>query len=219
MRWYFLSDTQEQIPTTEDQLAGLVGSGLLRAQSLVWPEGTADWKTLGELKPELFSGQIIARSQHGQFSKPTASAAAHQLTRPLTQRYGWLVTCGGLLLVLGVAFFIVAVLGGVGVFRLWSQQNNPVDGLGSAGVSIGWQIANCVMLVFQGVMAAWMGLQIILGANQLRQGQLLGVAAASETGLQALGKFFSLFVVTISVSVLYGLIIFWAGVMTSLYKS
>jgi hypothetical protein len=202
MRWYFLSDTQEQIPTSEDQLPSLVASGLLRAQSLVWPEGTGDWRALGELKPELFTTNSVSRAQLPSAPKLQAFAA-HQVARPLTQRYGWLVTCGGVLLVLALGCLVVAVMGGVGLFKVWQQQAHNLEGAGAASAPLGWMAARCGLEIFEGVMGTWMGLVLILGANRLRHGQLLGEAVASEMGLQALGKFFVLLTITVIVSALF----------------
>jgi hypothetical protein len=199
MRWYFLSDTQEQIPTSEDQLPNLVASGLLRSQSLVWPEGSGDWQALGELKPELFTTNSVSRTQLPSAPKLQAFAA-HQVARPLTQRYGWLVTCGGVLLVIGLGFLVVSVMGGAGIFRIWQQQAKNLEGASAASAPLGWMAARCVLEIFVGVMGAWMGLVLIQGANRLRHGQLLGEAVASEMGLQALGKFFVLLTLTVIVS-------------------
>ncbi|MBP7948337.1 MAG: DUF4339 domain-containing protein [Verrucomicrobiales bacterium] len=64
-RWFFLSDKQEQIPTSEDQIRSLAYNGIVRPQTLVWREGLTEWVSAGELKPELFSGLGAAPTPTG----------------------------------------------------------------------------------------------------------------------------------------------------------
>ncbi len=194
MRWYFLSDTQERIPTSEDQIPSLVTAGLLRAQSLVWPEGAADWKALGELKPDLFT----ASNQAFRPSAPAASqaVASHQLTRSLAQRYAWMVSCAGLFLLVGLGCVRLAVSMGFLIRHEWAESHSLEFSKG-AGHAVAWPIVWLCLLIFTALATGWLARLLFQGANQLRLGLQLGESSLSERGLQSLGKFFTLLTITI----------------------
>jgi hypothetical protein len=209
MRWYFLSDSQEQVPTTEDQLAGMVSAGLLRAQSLVWPEGAADWKSLGELKPNLFTGAMPLQGSLPGSKSVVAALSANMVAQPLASRYTGLVSCGGVLLLAGLAWLAISSLGCAEHARTYWQQRNNLE-TGNAGTS-GWEWVRCIGGIFQGIMGAWMGLVLIIAATRLRHGQLLADAGALQVGLEKLGKFFALLLVLVSVSGVYFVVLWGFG--------
>jgi hypothetical protein len=51
MNWYYAEAGQQVGPVTEEELLRLVGTGSIRADTLVWHEGLANWQAYGELKP------------------------------------------------------------------------------------------------------------------------------------------------------------------------
>jgi GYF domain 2 len=194
MRWYFLSDTQERIPTSEDQIPNLVSTGLLRAHSLVWPEGAADWKALGEIRPDLFTG-----GNHAFRPSPQAAGkalATHELTRTLAQRYGWLVASSGLFALLGLGCIRLAVAIGFQLRHAWTEAHSLEVSKG-AGQALAWPIVWLCLSIYSALALAWLGRLLFQSANQLRQGLQLGESSLSGRGLESLGKFFTLLTITI----------------------
>ncbi len=57
MKWYYLTQSSDQVSFPEEVLPGLVDSGRLEAGTLVWHEGLVDWTPLEELNPHLFSAE------------------------------------------------------------------------------------------------------------------------------------------------------------------
>jgi len=53
MSWYYAKDGQQAGPVAEEQLVPLVMSGQLTPSTPIWRAGMADWRPLGELRPEL----------------------------------------------------------------------------------------------------------------------------------------------------------------------
>ena len=51
MKWYYVENGQQAGPVEESQLAGLVQSGKLRGDTLVWHEGMAAWQPFDTVKP------------------------------------------------------------------------------------------------------------------------------------------------------------------------
>ncbi len=45
MPWYYEVDRQQRGPVSEDEFAGLVQTGVVRAETLVWKDGWPDWRT------------------------------------------------------------------------------------------------------------------------------------------------------------------------------
>ncbi len=53
--WHYITPSKEQKQAPQDELAGLVRSGALHAQTPLWSSGMADWKPAFQALPELFS--------------------------------------------------------------------------------------------------------------------------------------------------------------------
>src|SRR5688572_31311244 len=51
MKWYYVENGQQAGPVEEAQLAELIQSGRLRADTLVWHEGMAAWQPFSTAKP------------------------------------------------------------------------------------------------------------------------------------------------------------------------
>ncbi len=138
MRWYYLSDRQEQIPTTEEQFASMAAAGLLKPQTMVWKDGMVDWISLGEIRPDLFqldgpgtAGRSGPSTLHHKIDSPPTVGArqpkpskhSHRLStltpgsvksiaEALALHHGWMRTSAVLLVVggaLGVIFGLLAV--------------------------------------------------------------------------------------------------------------
>lgn len=53
--WFYVDSERQRHQVTEDQLEGLVSSGIIRADTLVWAEGMANWVPATQSFPHLFS--------------------------------------------------------------------------------------------------------------------------------------------------------------------
>lgn len=58
MSWYFEVNREQRGPVTEEEFAGLVRSGTVRAETLVWREGWADWRAWGQVAAEQAGGAV-----------------------------------------------------------------------------------------------------------------------------------------------------------------
>lgn len=150
MRWFFLSDKQEQIPTTEEQLRGLAANGILRPQTLVWREGMSDWTSAGEIKPELFSGISANSAPVGPVSdrpiENPSSVGPRQISGPppiptvrtasgvrgmmesLALRTGWMQTTAVLWMLISLALFIGGIVSLVGLMLAENVASSGVNG-------------------------------------------------------------------------------------------
>ena len=52
MNWYYVEQGQQTGPVSEEQLAELVRTGKINAETLVWREGMVDWLPLSQAKSE-----------------------------------------------------------------------------------------------------------------------------------------------------------------------
>jgi uncharacterized RDD family membrane protein YckC len=51
MNWYYADGAQQMGPITESDLEGLIQSGKINVDTLVWHEGMDNWQPLGQVKP------------------------------------------------------------------------------------------------------------------------------------------------------------------------
>lgn len=49
MNWFYLSNNEQKGPVTDEELASLVETGVVTAETQVWREGFAEWKLYGEV--------------------------------------------------------------------------------------------------------------------------------------------------------------------------
>jgi uncharacterized RDD family membrane protein YckC len=49
MPWYYEVDRQQRGPVSDQEFSGLVQAGVVRAETLVWQEGWANWRTYGSV--------------------------------------------------------------------------------------------------------------------------------------------------------------------------
>ena len=55
MNWYYADGDQQRGPVTDAELAGLIESGVVRPETLVWRDGMTDWRPLAEARPSTAS--------------------------------------------------------------------------------------------------------------------------------------------------------------------
>src|SRR5579859_1759264 len=70
MQWYYVEAGQQAGPVEESQLEGLVGSGRIQAETLVWHEGMSAWAPYREVAPSVTPPPAALSAQ------PVAAGAA-----------------------------------------------------------------------------------------------------------------------------------------------
>ena len=68
MQWYYADNGKQMGPVSEPDFQGLVSSGVIRADTLVWAAGMAEWAAYGSLAPAAPAASVSAA--------PGVSAAA-----------------------------------------------------------------------------------------------------------------------------------------------
>ena len=218
MQWYFLSDTQEQVPVQEDQLAGLVQTGVIRSNTMIWQEGMEQWVACSEIKPELFAQRHVVpvvgaaatarqtAALHGQPaatpSYPGAGPAVHgadgQTVRDAAVAFasaaGWMKFLGILFLIGGVAYILMALF-------------MVVTGGSSDGGLLPGLVLGVITATVGGILM-WMGMQLFQSATKAQEA---AYTAQKHTLLAALylnAKFFKVWGISvIAVILLYGIAI------------
>ena len=75
--WYYESNHQPTGPVSEEEISELLQTGTITALTLVWKEGMADWKHLGETELSSLSHRVAPVSplpQSPAFTMPAANA-------------------------------------------------------------------------------------------------------------------------------------------------
>ena len=49
MNWFYIANTEQKGPVTDEELAALVETGVVTSETQVWREGFAEWKLYGEV--------------------------------------------------------------------------------------------------------------------------------------------------------------------------
>lgn len=188
MRWYFLTDNQEQVPTSEEQIVAYAGQGILRPHHLIWHEGQADWKSLGEMKPELFSAGPAFRSDAAVGKRVGKEG---EFTPDGFARYvGWMIALAIVLEVVALVF----LLDGIATWREMWRAKDGWNASGPAGaspqlVATSWLVALGVMSSLVSLLLAWTGILLSRSASDLLRGKESGQAFLKERGKQRLGQF------------------------------
>lgn len=209
MRWFFLSAQQEQIPTSDSQLATLVQQGILRPQTLVWHEGQADWQSLGELKPDLFATNPLLRSSTVVGSAVPASPL--KVTEGLVRSSGWILACGILFLLLALLLLVTGILSAMHSYKEWHQAASSLEGA-KPSLSIVQSVFSVSIQILAAISLRWMGSQLIGATGKLRHGQTTGEFAITEIGLRRLGKFFAILVVSLLLAIAcWAAAVLWIG--------
>ena len=213
MRWFFLSAQQEQIPTSDSQLATLVQQGILRPQTLVWHEGQADWQSLGELKPDLFATNPLLRSS--SVVGNAAPASPLKITEGLVRTSGWMLTCGILFQLLALLLLVTGLLSAMHGYKEWHQVAASLEG-GKPSLSIVQAIFSVASQILAALCLVWMGTLLVGTTGKLRHGQTTGEFAITEIGLRRLGKFFIILVLSLLLAITGWLAtVLWIGLKFS----
>jgi GYF domain 2/Family of unknown function (DUF5362) len=225
MHWFFLSDRQEQIPTTEDQIPTLVANGVIRPNTMLWREGLANWITAGELKPELFANLPVqihspqpARATQGirnpqstatrnPYAAPQAvaggreggSSSLKEYVYPIGRSNGWIYLCSVVQTLVGLAFtaFWVWIL-------IMLMKDKELVRIYSAVKILIPFVAIISLFIIIGLMLAWMGIVLFQAASRLGNAYSLGSKDDFYGGLHSLGTYFKL----MGMIVLIGILLF-----------
>ncbi|HUF62825.1 MAG TPA: DUF5362 family protein, partial [Verrucomicrobiales bacterium] len=73
MQWYYLSDSDEQIPVEEEQLLRLIQEGIVRSDTQVWREDMADWYEARAVLPDLFGFQELRAPEPAAVAQAVAA--------------------------------------------------------------------------------------------------------------------------------------------------
>jgi hypothetical protein len=98
--WFYADRGQQQGPFPEAQIRGLIASGTVRADTLVWTEGMATWQSVGEI-PGLISAAAGPPGVPGKMAAPGSSGG------PLSIDFEILDFVGRLLLLLVGVIFVI----------------------------------------------------------------------------------------------------------------
>ena len=61
MNWYYVENGQQKGPVTQDQLDELARQGTIKADSLVWTDGKANWLPYSQARPGSGPGGLQCR--------------------------------------------------------------------------------------------------------------------------------------------------------------
>jgi hypothetical protein len=200
MRWYFLTDQQEQIPTSEEQLPSLAGQGVVRPQTLVWHEGQGDWKSLGEIKPELFSAGPVLRSSSlvAGLNRRTLQRSTDHLARFAP----WMIALGALSCGFGIWGIIYSSIQFMNGYESWRVVSESVEGGVKPTVNIGLLVGALLGWLFYSAGSIWFGITALKAGAKLTQGGSSGEVAPTEEGLRLTGKCFLLLTIGLVVGLL-----------------
>jgi uncharacterized RDD family membrane protein YckC len=100
MSWYYVDAGQQAGPVTDEELDNLVRSGKVRADTLIWREGMANWVPHGQARPSATPPPAVAAPPVGAAVPPPAAggevvcAECSQLfPRQNTIQYGSVFVC------------------------------------------------------------------------------------------------------------------------------
>ena len=80
---YYSGPNREQLTADESELPGLLASGAVSGETLVWKEGMADWQPLRVVRPDL-AGAGAARAR--DFVLSAGSARTRHMPAPARHR-------------------------------------------------------------------------------------------------------------------------------------
>jgi hypothetical protein len=138
-QWLFVSPSGQQFTVNEPDVASLVQSGQISAQTLMWKEGMAQWMPAASVFPSVFSASaatqplVAARASGAGVEPATATAApaaaaptgraagaggmaigdmmVRRLAQPLYERKGWIKLVGVMSIIMGVFTLPAFLLG------------------------------------------------------------------------------------------------------------
>lgn len=223
MQWFFLSDTQEQVPVQEEHVAGLVQTGVIRSNTLIWHEGMEQWVACSEIKPELFARRHVVpvvgaaatarqtAALHSQSvpaavhtgAAPVAAAAATQLgdgqavreaSAAIATSAGWMKFLGISLLIFGVAHVLSALFVVV--------MGGSADGGLLPGLVLGLITASL------GGVLMWMGMLLFQSAAKAQEAALTAQKHTLLSALRQSARFFKIWGISAVAAVIaYGIVV------------
>ena len=216
MQWYFLSDTQEQVPVQEEHLAGLVQTGVVRPNTMIWREGMTEWVSCSETKPELFARrQVVPVVGAAATARQTAALQSHstpavragtpgmqmgdgQIVREAASAFAsasvWMKLIGVVLLIFGVIYILVALF-------------TMVAGVSAPGMLVLALIFSLVTGVL-GSVVMWMGILLFQSASKAQDAAASGQKHDLLSALHQNAKFFKIWGITVALVIaFYGLMI------------
>lgn len=220
MLWYYVSPQQERIPVSENRMAALAGSGVLRPTTLLWQEGMSSWVSAGEVKPELFTAPPAGKPVAAGPSAGTAERAGatnfetpgmvQELAGTLSGYATWVEFAGWLTGLFGMACASVGTVIGYFAWQrperlthwrdgMWEQLRGLLD-------QPWWTVAACWSVA---LVAMFAGVQLMAGASAARRAAKLGGVEEFRQSLHGIGGFFR----TITLALLMALLGFCTGLL------
>ena len=102
MNWYYAAGGQQQGPVDDAQLDALIAAGTVRADTLVWREGLANWQPLRDARPGAGGAPPMAVPPVGGAAAPAPGAdqvrcveCGNLFTRDNAIQYGTVWVCAG----------------------------------------------------------------------------------------------------------------------------
>jgi len=142
MQWYYMAGNNRQGPMAQEEIHGLIASGVISRETFVWKQGMADWLPAGESElASLFSPDAP------KTPPAPAQRKIYPLPNPASLNNLWLVAV--ILNCIGVGLF---VLGAVTTFSGANSLRNdmPTTGNGITGVGmlvfVAAAVFNCILL-------------------------------------------------------------------------
>ncbi len=237
MQWYYLSDSDEQIPVEEEELLRLIGEGTVRAETQVWREDMADWYEARAVLPDLFGFAEHQVPQPAAAAPPPVSPPARGGRPRLivgpeadSRTSGQLLTRKPLATSTRMAAPIAApspaaiAAGGVsdGEVTLVRQLAAPLV------QAQGWMKLAGVVLIIAGVpyllafglgaLFIWMGILLFQAAGKADQAALLGHKFLFLEAQRKLKTFFTVIGVTCLVSIIGSILlgVVWGAALMAL---
>jgi hypothetical protein len=186
MRWFYLSEIQESIPTTDTQLPELAQQGILRPTTQMWRTGMAGWASASELHPALFASH-----------PPVARKQAQQQFRGLLGKAVWGVIAGVAGMVatsfaavyqMWYAFSLLRVRGSEELLgdevKLAMERNFGAD----MRLPVFFIVLRALLWIVVCVCLALAALWVCQGSASLRAGQLHGQTWLLDKGATGLGN-------------------------------
>jgi hypothetical protein len=215
MQWYYLSDSYERIPVSEEQFGALAARGVVRPATPVWRKGMADWTACGEVKPEIFLEGVTRASEE---RNPLADNMALRgtvigLGRALAAYNGWIRVLGGGLLVLA------SCAGGLLAWEFWLLVTHGFEGWIEACPALAPAKEHAwfpwLMLSLQALTAGltvWSGLLLLQAAGKARRAMDSGSESVLTSALRDVGRHFLVAAVVIVLVIVCSLgLLLWLG--------
>lgn len=146
MNWYYVENGQQKGPVTQDQLDELARQGTIKADSLVWTDGKANWLPYSQARPGSGAAQAAAVTGAAYSSALPGGLDADAVAK---QKVGGpavgIIVCGALGLA-GVLFSLLSLLApapdlsqlppGMEWVKTWTEMSRGPIAIASAGLNL-----------------------------------------------------------------------------------